>query len=455
VLLFISFFSMKVYSQSNKILAFSWGSNIVGELGLGNLFDKVNYNVPHRINIDQSWKVLGSGKAHVLAVKSNGSLWAWGWNEFGQLGISNYENQSKPTQIGIDTNWQQIGQLSYHSIAIKKDGTLWAWGWNSSGQLGLGNTVTYNTPQQIGTDSNWSYATCASTFSVAIKKDGTLWAWGDNRYGNLGLGNKNNYNTPQQIGTDTNWINISVSDRHVLALKKNGTIWSWGQYDTTIPKQIGSDNDWSIIAAGAISENKAIKKNGTLWTWGRGYHGIENIPHDTFISQPVQLDSKVYWKNVSIGGGHTLALTRNGSLWSWGHGANGQLGLGDTLDYNIPKQIGVDTSWISLHPGWVFSIALAAPDLNLNLKDLSGSEGKIIFYPNPTSDKLFIEFDQNSKQGYELEILDVTGKSVYKGKIKSQKETIDVSKWNSKGIYLVRILDKNKNQIENRKIVIE
>jgi alpha-tubulin suppressor-like RCC1 family protein len=138
-----------------------------------------------------------------------------------------YDYGNIPIQIGTANDWQSIYAGCGHSFAIKTNGTLWAWGWNSIGQLGTGTNS--HVPIQVGTSTNWQSASAGGTHSVALKTDGTLWAWGSNQYGQLGNGTTNNSYVPIQIGTATDWQNVSAGLYwHTTALKTDGTLWAWG-----------------------------------------------------------------------------------------------------------------------------------------------------------------------------------------------------------------------------------
>lgn len=127
----------------------------------------------------QCWSDLSVGRTHVLALKSDGSIWTWGENRYGQLGIGNTADQNKPVQVGLDKDWKSIEAGSDNCFAIKNDGSLWAWGYNSAGELGIESMSTYkNKPIQVGLDKDWEFVSSGSGSTFGIKKDGTLWGWG-------------------------------------------------------------------------------------------------------------------------------------------------------------------------------------------------------------------------------------------------------------------------------------
>jgi hypothetical protein len=155
---------------------------------------------------------IAAGSNYSLALKRDGTLWAWGYNGSGQLGLGDYNSRATPTQVGTSTDWIAIAAGYSHSLALKRDGTLWAWGYNGLGQLGLGDYTSRNIPTQVGTSTDWIAIAAGASHSLAIKRDGTLWAWGYNGYGQLGLGDTTNRLTPTQVGTSTDWIAIAAGD---------------------------------------------------------------------------------------------------------------------------------------------------------------------------------------------------------------------------------------------------
>ena len=187
-------------------------------MGLNNT---TNYSSPKQIGALTNWSSVTVGYGHTTAIKTDGTLWSWGFNASGQLGINNVTYYSSPKQIGALTTWSGVSNGPYLSIAVKTNGTLWAWGYNVYGQLGLGNITYYSSPKQIGALTNWSKLPQhqGQYYSTAIKSDGTLWTWGYNTPGVLGLGNRTYYSSPKQVGSLTTWNTVSAGYLSMFALQ--------------------------------------------------------------------------------------------------------------------------------------------------------------------------------------------------------------------------------------------
>lgn len=245
----------------------AWGANGNGQLGNNST---TNSPLPVAIGTGTDWSAIAAGYDHAVGLKNNGTLWAWGGNSSGQLGQGTTTDSSIPLQVpGTDWSAVSAGgsSLAYfdtfavphvggHTLALKSDGTLWAWGENIFGQLGDGtdfNTgwsgagtypltgyVTFDrvSPLQIGTDTDWARISAGAGHSVALKNDGTLWAWGLNVNGQLANGNPGMNNLlPLPVGAETYlpllltqhpWSAIAAGDYHTLALRSDGTLWAWG-----------------------------------------------------------------------------------------------------------------------------------------------------------------------------------------------------------------------------------
>ena len=352
---------------------YAWGQNNSGQLGLGN---RTYYSSPKQVGSLTNWNIISttgpSGSS--FGIKTDGTLWSWGVNATGALGLGNITYYSSPKQVGSLTNWASLasGGGANYMLAIKTDGTLWSWGWNNQGQLGLGNTNYYSSPVQVGALTTWKKVYSEYPYSTfAIKTDGTLWSWGNNAYGQLGLGSTTAYSSPKQVGLLTNWVDISPILYGVIGIKTDGTLWSWGRNQQgqlglgnitnySSPKQIGSLTTWGNVSGnGFYYVGSAIKTDGTLWSWGYNVQGQLGLGNTTNYSSPKQVGSLTNWKTLSTSSfTSTLAIKTDGTLWGWGANSYGCLGFGNTSTYNSPKQVGSLTTWLSIAGGYN-SLAIA------------------------------------------------------------------------------------------------
>jgi len=300
----------------------SWGYGIRGQLGLG---DIINRSSPVQVGGMMNWSQVtsGGGTNSSLSIKIDGTLWSWGMNAptaYGVLGLGDAISRSSPVQVGTLATWSKISQGTYSASAIKTDGTLWAWGYNSNrGQLGLGDITNRSSPVQVGTLATWALVARGTKHTLAIKTDGTLWAWGGNNFTDvLGLGDAVYRSSPVQVGTLTTWSQAAGGGTTSLAVRNDRTLWTWGDNangrlglgDTaprSSPVQVGTLAVWAQIVAGR-QNSLAIKTDGTLWSWGRnanyGQLGLGDILER---SSPVQVGTLATWTNIT-GGYHITAL---------------------------------------------------------------------------------------------------------------------------------------------------
>jgi alpha-tubulin suppressor-like RCC1 family protein len=301
-----------------------------------------------------SKSVIVLGGTHVLALKENGSLWVWGYNWDGQLGLSDTDNRSSPVQMG--TGYVAVAAGTNHSLGIKADGSLWAWGQNYDGQLGQGyyDYTPHPNPMQVGGETDWVAVAGGEHHSLALKADGSLWAWGDNFYGELGLGNTTDQFTPTRVGTG--YAAVAAGGDYSLALMADGSIRSWGRNDYgqlgqdsadndphPTPTQIEADTNWVAVCAGT-NHSLGVKANGSLWAWGSNEYGQLGLVDTADQHIPAQVGTG--YKAVTAGGNYSLGLKTDGSLWAWGRNNLGQLGLGNTDDQQTPVQAG--TGYVAL-----------------------------------------------------------------------------------------------------------
>jgi len=440
------------HSMCTKSDGTLWGAgyNGNGQLGLGNT--TILYTSPKQVGSLKTWKAPAAGETFMICPRQDGSLWSWGYNNNGQLGQGDTINRSSPVQIGSLTTWKKPSASSagYVVLCTRENGTLWAWGRNNNGQLGLGDTVNRSSPTQIGALTNWLNPIAAKDFSLCVKTDGTLWSWGRGNYGALGVGDTYSRSSPVQIGNLTNWVSpANFGSVSAGCVKNDRTLWTWGYNgggqlglgntaSRSSPVQVGALTNWGypgatgrgssfctqptptlaptnlviptvtgtaqegqtltsttgmwenlptsfayqwqrgtsnisgatsstyeVVAAdvgstlrcvvtaingiGSTPANSAntatvIAYVGKLFSWGRNNYGNLAQNNTTDLSSPVQVGSETQWAKKSISR-HALAVKTNGQLWSWGYGASGQLGHNNTTYYSSPKQVGALTDW--------------------------------------------------------------------------------------------------------------
>lgn len=327
----------------------SWGNNTSGELGIG-VTGGIR-NIPTQTGSDQDWKPVSEKTAIQIALKNDGSLWSWGLNNFGQLGHGNTTNINSPTMIGTASDWKSVygGKNQEFAIAIKNNGTLWSWGRNDYGGLGLGDTAIRTVPTQIGSDTNWEKIAVGAYFALGIKTDGTLWTWGDNGSGQLGFGDFANRVSPTQVGTANDWNSIYCGYNHAIGVKNDGSIWVWGYngygqlglgdaVNRNAPVQLTSMNGIQKIAT-SLDSTYFIKTDGTLWVCGRNNYGQLGLSDYSDRNTPTQLGVENNWQDISGGFYHALALKSDGTLWSWGYNNYGQLGDATSTTRTSPVAI--------------------------------------------------------------------------------------------------------------------
>ena len=336
------------------------GRNNVGQLGHNSTVD---YSSPVQLGSAETWLNIGStgqgdGKSIGIAVKSDGTLWTWGNNPSGGLGLNDTVQYSSPTQIP-GTTWA-FGEIG--SAAVKTDGTLWMWGGNTYGQLGQNDRTKYSSPTQIP-GTTWSTdqksLSVGSGFAAAIKTDGTLWTWGTGNNGRLGLNQPHStrISSPTQVGTDTTWDTIDTGGATCFATKTDGTLWSWGsasgdgdlghndKTNRSSPTQIPGTtwaNGYQKVTAWSQG-GACIRTDGTLWTWGNNGSGELGLNNKTEYSSPKQVPGTT-WRTVQ-GGQDCMAATKtDGTFWAWGENSKGSLGQNSTTQYSSPKQV-PGTDW--------------------------------------------------------------------------------------------------------------
>ena len=196
-----------------------WGSNSNGQLGDNSITSRSS--PVQTVSGGTNWKSLAA-TMHTAAIKTDGTLWLWGQNSYGQLGDNSRTKRSSPVQtLSGGTNWKSVACGSYITAAIKTDGTLWLWGWNRFGEAGDNSITKRSSPVQTVTGgTNWKSVACGQYYTASIKTDGSLWLWGYNGYGQLGDNSTTRRSSPvQTVSGGTNWKSVSCGVAHTVCIR--------------------------------------------------------------------------------------------------------------------------------------------------------------------------------------------------------------------------------------------
>ena len=289
----------------------TWGANFGGKLGigmastnLGRVLIPTEVHGPGNSDFLNSVSAIMGGEVHNVALKYDGTVWSWGNNVFGQIGSGTTNDASAPVQTSGLSSVIALGGRGYHTLAIEGDGSVWGWGWNSAGELGDGTTNRTTVPVRVIGLANPAAVSAGYKFSIALMTNGTVFQWGHGRV------IANSFN-PVQVPGLSNILAISSGWDHALALRSDHTVWTWGQ------------NNY-----GEIGDGSALNRTNPVQVM-------------TTISAPLS-------NIVAVSGGdwHSSALDSSGTIWKWGRNDTGQLGNGtaDSSQHPLPVKILLDTN---------------------------------------------------------------------------------------------------------------
>jgi alpha-tubulin suppressor-like RCC1 family protein len=381
--------SSQVFSGESAVLTNystvqTWGANGYGQLGNGSTNDS---HAP--VKLGGHYTAVTVGGAHTLALKGD-TVWAWGYNGNGQLGNNSTSNSSTPVPVQVSGGGAALSNIiavaagGRHSLALAGDGTVWAWGDNTYGQLGVSNATTTSslTPVQViglPTSTTVKQISAGGDFSLALMNDNTVWAWGHNN--NRQLGNNTNSTSsaaPVQVmlpgGTTplSGITAVAAGGSHSLAIDSSGNVWAWGnsvfgqlgdgvmptfdaQGNQTSPLTYGAVQVLNVTGATAISagldHSMAIDGNKNVWAWGYNIYGqlgqlgsgqtqLHSFSPLPAFPTPMQITAFGNTVEFILAlGNHSIARTSDGKYWTWGWDAYGQLGDDATTDRSNPMVV--------------------------------------------------------------------------------------------------------------------
>jgi alpha-tubulin suppressor-like RCC1 family protein len=337
----------------------SWGRNFDGQLGIGGASIRYTPDILGEDEPELVWTKVSGGRWHSAGIKGDGSLWTWGEGFNGELAdnIDGFHRASFPVEIDAGP-WTDVVCGQGFTIALKADGTIWGCGDNSMGNLGTGDTDDRLVLTQMGSDSDWvQIAATHRQTTVAINSDGELWGCGRGNNGELTSASFP-FSQDSLILLASGVSHVSCGYDHVCIVKTDGTIWKSG--DNLHPSypnyhQVGTDTDWGSSSSGSY-HIIAKKTDGTLWAYGQNEVGQLGLGDLTTRTSFEQINSDVWGAfvcGVTSGfGGHVLAVRDDNTLWGWGGNLDGQLGQGTTSTAEtVPIQIGPDDHWIGVGAG--------------------------------------------------------------------------------------------------------
>lgn len=349
-----------------------WGYTRYGQLANSTI---ASSSGPVSVQNAAAWRAVSAGVHHTCAIAMNDvsdvdqRLYCWGDNSYGQLGISTTQpTSSTPVAVDSLSRWIAVATGAYHSCGIKPSnsttsGTLWCWGANGYGQVGV-NSIEgkFTTPTKVSEDADWSAVAAGEDHTCALKESGALWCWGYNAYGQVGVGSRANQIAPLQIDAATQWKSVASGGRHTCATTFANLLRCWGANDRgqlgtgdtddrLMPTAVQEDvaKLWTTVAAG--SKHTCAISASELWCWGDNNEGqlADATEVATRRLTPKLSTSSVL--KVSSGGKHSC-VTYLDKYGIWCAGANdfGQLGDGTTFAKTAPTQCNIGAQNSILNP---------------------------------------------------------------------------------------------------------
>ncbi|MCW1914755.1 hypothetical protein OJ996_14300 [Luteolibacter sp. GHJ8] len=344
--------------------AWAWGSNNDGRLGIGSLDSP---DIPQKLtaisNVEGLSAPLG---AFSLVVTEDGTVWAAGVNDFGQLGDGVPQDRKVPEQVPALGPVRAISSRYEHVLALRQDGGVWAWGANG-GKLGDGNMGASSFPVPVSNLTDAVEVSAGDFFSLARRSNGSVAAWGEGWEGMLGSGNDNGSAVPVAVSGINNAIKVSAGSVHSLALLADGSVKSWGYgYDGQLGNGAAVSSNTPVNVSTLTSGVSDVSagdyfglalKSGEVWAWGGNYAGEVGDGTTTTRLSPVKVTGLSNVTAISAGVSYALAVN-NGEVRAWGINSYGNLGNGTVSSSSTPVRAGTLTDVVAVKAGYSHSMAL-------------------------------------------------------------------------------------------------
>ncbi len=357
--LVVSPVAMNEASASTEPVFWAWGLNDFGQLGTGSLVDESN---PQAVSTPATitFTSLAAGEEHSCGLASGGAAYCWGRNHRGQLGLSNTTDAPTPQAVVMPSGVSFVSLASgeQYSCGLTSTGSVYCWGMNLSGQLGLGNTTwPFTTPQAVVMPSGVSFTslTAGQEFTCGLTSAGAPYCWGENFKGQLGLGSTTDVSTPQAVvmPSGVQFASLAAGGSHVCGLTSAGAPYCWGRNNegqlglnnTTSPQTtpqavlMPSGVQFASLTPGYL-HTCGLSLEGAAYCWGRNNHGQLGLNNTTDVSAPqaVVMPSGVLFTSLAAGAYHSCGLTSVGAAYCWGRNDEGQLGQGTTASPRATPQ---------------------------------------------------------------------------------------------------------------------
>lgn len=320
---------------------------------------------------------IDAGNAHVVALREDGTIWTWGNNNSGQLGIGEFggdggvANSSVPLRVSGETGLERAVAVAAgqgYTLAIDEDGAVWAWGSNQFLQLGVGDDDYRSLPARVLAAEAMGTVVAVSaqdTFSLALTTGGAVWAWGGNLVGQLGDNTWQASDVPVPVFTASGLASatrVAAGFGHALATSASNHVWAWGSNDlgrlgnggnddSNVPVDVIRDEMGTVVAlAGGRLHSLAISSSGQVWSWGGNENGQLGDAGDDDSNIPVRVSSATGFESavaVSASWSHSLAIDEEGAVWAWGWNSNYVLGTDEPGDRNEPVAVHTGTGLTS------------------------------------------------------------------------------------------------------------